>query len=523
MTIIADDPENVLIQAFCRGRGFPHSVQRVRLVETHISWVLLTGEFAYKIKRPVAPGFLDFSTLALRHAACLEELRINRRLAPDLYLAVVPITGTHEKPVMGGDGPAIEYAVQMREFPADALLTTVVHAGRLTASALDDFAQRLAEFHERLEPAPADSGHGTPAAVLAPIEQSLAQIRELLGPRASSVELEKSERFIRDCLRGGTSLIEKRRSDGRVRECHGDLHLGNLVLLPEGIIAFDALEFDPALRWIDVMGEVAFLVMDLLVRGQRALAWQFLNRYLQAGGDYGGLGLLALHLASRALVRAKVDLLQDRRPEHGSEPDAAALLRFAANPLDDPRPLLILMCGVSGSGKSWLAERLAPLLCAVHVRSDIERKRLAGLPALADSRSPPGGGIYGADASAATYARLGEAAGHVLGAGLPVIIDAASLTPAQREPLIRRAREHGCPAVIVHCRGSRLLLEERIAERRRQGRDPSEADAAVLADQLTGFAPPSAAEGDELVVVDADAPLSPEAVVAALREVRMRR
>src|SRR5690606_10996705 len=162
---------------------------------------------------------------------------------------------------------------------------------------------------------------------------------------------------------------------GRVRECHGDLHLGNLVLLPEGIIAFDALEFDPALRWIDVMGEVAFLVMDLLVPGQRALAWQFLKRYLQAGGDYGGLGLSPIHLASGARGRASVDLVQDRRREPGSGRDAAALLRFAANPLDDPRPLLILMCGVSGSGKRWLAERLAPLFCAVHVRSDIERKR----------------------------------------------------------------------------------------------------------------------------------------------------
>ncbi len=505
-----------LVRALCRPDAFPHPSDAIRVLETHISWVILTGAYAYKIKKPVALEFVDFSSAEVRIAACLEELRLNQRLAPELYLGVVPITGSRERPVVGGAGPPLEYAVQMREFPEDALGQRELEAGRLRAADLERLAGTLADFHAGLPPASPGTDWGTPERVAGPIRQTLAQLTALLEgtPRAAPARA-LTQLCERQLAALGEVLVRRRRS-GAIRECHGDLHLGNLVHLERGLVPFDALEFDPALRWIDVISEVAFLVMDLCVRGRPDLAYSFLNRYLVQTGDYAGLPLMPLYLSYRAAVRAKVTLLATAQGAK-AEADVGQLLDYAAHPLGQDPPQLMVTCGASGSGKTWLARRIAPLIPALHLRSDVERKRLAGLPAEARTDSALGGGIYSAELTARTYERLAELARVGLGAGFSVIVDATCLKRAQRATLLGAGLPAGVTRRLVYLRGRESLLRERVLARLAEGHDASEANETVLAAQLRELEVPTADEADELLVVDAGLPIDPSAVFQGLR------
>jgi aminoglycoside phosphotransferase family enzyme/predicted kinase len=497
-----------LLQGLRRPDAYPHPVDRIRIIETHISWILLTGQFAYKVKKPVRLGFLDFSTLDARHQACNEELRLNRRLAPDLYLAVWGIDGAPHAPRLGPGGSPFEYAVRMRQFPDDAVLDRQLDQGRLGLADMEALARTIADFHRELEPAHAGSPWGEPESVWAPIAESLDELEARPELAAQAVRLRTACQGEFEARRAALSA---RRLAGLVRECHGDLHLGNLVRLGDHLTAFDALEFDPALRWTDVMCEVAFLVMDLSVHQRPDLAWRFLNSYLAVTGDYPGLEMLRLFLCYRALVRAKIAAL---RPA-GVAP-ALELLRWAADPgLAAPR--LIVTCGVSGSGKTWLARRLADALPAVHLRSDVERKRLFGLEALARSGSGLGRGLYAPGATEATYRRLGELAAAALTAGFPVIVDATCGRATQRAPLIDLARRLGVPCTLLHCTANPGVLRARVEARARAGADASEADLDVLDRQLRRFEPPDAAEGSPVLVVDTAASPDAQDILVRLR------
>lgn len=392
--ITGNDVERIL-EALRDPACYPHPVRRVAVIETHISWVLLTGDYAYKIKKPVNLGFLDFTTLAARRHYCEEELRLNRRLAPDIYLATVAITGDPDEPHIGGSGPVLEYAVKMREYRARA----------------DQFAQRHAA--------------------------------------------------------------------GCVRECHGDLHLGNIALLDGKAIPFDYIEFNPALRWMDVASEVAFPTMDLEAHGRRDLAYVFLNAYLEHSGDYGGVAVLPFYFVYRAIVRAKISLL--RAAQHGAEKEQgrrarAAYQRYLALAVAYTNPrrgAVIIMHGLSGSGKTTLTQPAVAALGAVRIRSDIERKRLHGVDALARSGSATGGGIYATGATARTYEQLQRHARSVVGAGLPVIIDATFLKREQRAAFRALARELAVPFAIVNVAAPHEALRARalcdgLAQRLRQ-------------------------------------------------------
>lgn len=473
------------LRALQQPDAYRHPVTQVRLLETHISWVLLTGAYAYKIKKPVSLGFLDYSTLARRRQACLDELRLNRRFAPELYLEVVPITGTPERPVIGGDGEAIEYAVRMREFPQDAQLDRRLAAGRLGPADLDALAETIAAFHGAAAPAAPDTPHGRPEAVRAPVHDTLAFLHggATGTARAAITALSAWTTATEAAL---APLMTWRRAAGRVREVHGDLHLANLVQLPSGIAAFDCIEFSESLRWLDVINDLAFTTMDLAFRGRRDLAFRLLNRYLEITGDYEGVRLLPYYEVYRALVRAKVAAI--RAAELDGEARVAALrqrddhLRFAAERTRTGAPLLILMHGVTGSGKSWLSERLVPLLPAVRVRSDVERRRLHGIPPGQGSDSALDAGIYAPAASALTYTRLVEVARAILRAGEAVLVDAAFLRRSDRQAFRRLARELGARYAIVACSAPVLELERRIAAR--GSGDASEGSTAVLARQL---------------------------------------
>jgi len=491
----------------------------VAAIETHISWVLLDGRFAWKIKKPVRLGFLDFEGLATRKRYCDEELRLNRRLAPQLYLEVVPIAGSVDAPRLGGAGEPIEYAVKMRQFEAGALLSERLAAGRLEAAQLERLAGRLALFHEQAPVAGADTPFGSAARIEADTAQVLDGLSAFVAPAVLSALRERLDAR----ARGLRPLFERRKAAGRVREGHGDLHLANAVALGDDMTAFDCIEFDPGLRWIDVCSDIAFLAMDLLAHDRPDLAFHFLDAWLAASGEHDGLPALRYYLVYRALVRALVARI---RAAQGGAPGGPSVdpsggpsggpdyLGLAQRLEREHDPRLLVTHGLSGSGKSHLSQRLLERAGAIRLRSDVERKRLFGLGALHDASARPGEGIYGADATQRTYERLLALAMHSLDAGYPTIVDATFLRARERDAFREAARSRGVPFTILHCRAEPALLRERVAGRHAGRSDASDADLAVLERQLAGHEPLRDDERGVAIEVDTGQPVDVDALAA---------
>lgn len=487
-----------LIAALLRPEAHqPPPSEPITLLETHISWILLVGPLAYKIKKPVNLGFVDFSTQARRAWFCAEELRLNRRLAPDLYLAVVPIHGPPERARFHGDGPVIETALQMRRFPQQALLPAALARGAVPADAFDALAERLAAFHARAAVAAPHDPWGEPPSVRDPALTNLAVLERcgvdpaVLAPLRRWTELQ-AQRL--------TPLFRRRKAEGWVREGHGDLHLGNMALLEGRIAVFDCLEFSPELRWIDGISDLAFAAMDLQHGGRPLEAHRLLACWLERSGDYGGLRLWTWYRLYRALVRAKVTALRLAQGDPGGEEGPrlrAALesyLRWAQALIRPRRPALVITHGISGSGKSHWAARLAQAPGWIHLRSDGERKRRFGLwgeQGEAGPRETPDPAVlYAPAVSRWLYQeRLPSCAAAALDAGLDVVVDATFLKRRDRELFGQLARLSGAAFAVLECASDPELARERVESRRRIGRDPSDADAAVVARQLEGLEP----------------------------------
>lgn len=498
-----------LIESLKSPAIYGERVDQVELLETHISWVLLAGESAYKIKKPVDFGFVDFTTLDRRKFFCEEELRLNRRLAPDLYLAVVPITGSIENPQIAGDREAIEYAVKMRRFPQEALLTHAIENGTLHPEHIDKLAQDIADFHKKVavaRPSGETSDYGTRANILS---DAWDNFRVLLG---AEIDLEgqilSESQLAEDFQSTHGSLLgllawtksqakrlskrfEDRRNEGAIRECHGDMHLGNMLLENDEVVIFDGIEFNAELRWIDVMSEIAFSLMDLADRDRRDYAHRLLNIYLEHTGDYPGLDVLPFYLTYRALVRAKVAHLasaQHDSDEPGLSQELVTKRReyidLATKFIKPGNPRIIITHGLSGSGKSFGTQNLVESLGAVRVRSDVERKRLAGLDRLENSPAKRADDLYSSISTDATYQHLAKCARHIIAAGFPAILDATFLKANHRDMMRELAEHLSVPFVILDFEASEEQLRQRIANRLTQGADPSEANLDVLEHQL---------------------------------------
>lgn len=503
-------PDSIrLIESLRSPEVYGSDVGQVELLETHISWVLLAGDLAYKIKKPVDFGFVDFRTLDRRRVFCEEELRLNRRLAPKLYLAVVPITGTIENPLINGEGEALEYAVKMQRFPQEALLNHAIENGMLHPEHIDELGREIAEFHQQIAVARPDgeaADFGTEAHVL---NNAWDNFRTLLEADIDSEGNVRSEsESPEDFQPANESLLgllawtqaqakrlsqrfDDRRNEGQVRECHGDMHLGNMLLENEKIVIFDGIEFNPELRWIDVMNEIAFCLMDLADRNRPDYAHRLLNIYLEHSGDYGGLDVLPFYITYRALVRAKVAHLRYKQQEPSETSLRQELkakrqeyIHLATKLIEPKKPLVIITHGLSGSGKSFGTQSLVESLGAVRVRSDVERKRLAGLGRLAESQSKPEAGLYSAASTEATYHYLAKCAEHIIAAGYPAILDATFLKASHRAMMRDLAKRLDVPYVILDFEASEAQLRERITKRLEQGADPSEANLEVLEHQL---------------------------------------
>jgi len=511
---------DTLVAALMQAAVYPHPVQAMQLVETHISWVILTGDYVYKIKKPVNLGFLDFSSLEQRRICCEEEVRLNRRLAPDLYLGVVAVTGTPLTPRLDGPGEVIEYAVRMVQFPQPAQFDRMLERGALEARHIDAVARLVADFHRRAGVAGAADAFGDPGQVVQPVEENFLQIRACtVHDSTVPAQLEALEHWSRHAFGRLRTAFGQRKAGGFVRECHGDMHLRNLAWVDGQPLAFDCIEFNPALRWIDVISEVAFLVMDLQDRRQVRLARRFLNAYLEYSGDYAGVAVLPFYLVYRAMVRAKVEAIRATQPdlEDAARADEQQAyhdyLALARHYTQARRPVLLVTRGLSAAGKTTLTQPLLEQLGAIRIRSDVERKRLFGLPAQADGRAAVDQGIYTAEAGHRTYERLAELAGGVLDAGISVIVDAACLKAAQLAPFRALAVARRVALLILEFHAPADVLRERIGRRERGA---SDANLDILEHQLGSWQELPERERAFSIRIDTQAPFDVDTLQARI-------
>jgi aminoglycoside phosphotransferase family enzyme/predicted kinase len=491
-------------------RALSSTGNETELIETHISYVLLTGTFAYKIKKAVEFEFLDFTTLARRRFYCGEELRLNRRLAPDVYLSVAAITGDVDAPAIDDDGPVLEYAVKMRQFDQEGLLSRAITRAALTAGDIDALAAEVASFHGQTDVATGDAPFGRSEDIR---QQALANFE----PMAALIEEPRDRSHLQELLEWTTRShvtldrqFAARRQNGFVRECHGDLHLGNIALINGRMTLFDRIEFNDSMRWTDVMSDVAFLVMDLRDRGRPDLAARFLTGYLESTGDYEGLAVLRFYVVYRALVRAKVACLRLAQEKAGAE-RAQSLAEYqtyanlAQREIGAHSVSVAITHGPSGSGKTTRSQAWLEATGAVRVRSDVERKRLHGLHASDRAGSVVDEGLYAAAATDHTYARLAELTRTIVSAAYPAIVDATFLRKRHRDLLRQVASDLGVPFAILDCSAPAAVLRERIAKRIDSGNDASDATRAVLDRQLS-TEEPLTQEERRLTISDATPP-----------------
>lgn len=443
---------------------------RAHVYRTHISSVIVCAQYAYKLKRPVKLPFVDFSTAALRRADCLRELSLNQRTAPALYLDVIEITGTLEQPELHGPGEVIEYAVRMKRFKQTDLLSHIVQTNRFDAAIAANLGKHHAEFIGQL-PALSYEQASKHKPTHAWLLESLDEIRSAQPDLHTQIQAVTQWANQRNHIL--QPVIKQRQRQGHYRQVHGDLHLGNLVMLKHQVVAFDALEFNPALSQIDTINDIAFTFMDLLAHGRSDWAWAMINQWCETCGDYAGLVLLRYYTLYRAVVRAKVACLSS---------DDRLLARYWSLALRLIAPAntskLILVCGLSGSGKSTVARELVKLLSGIQLRADVIRKHR-----FAKWLNQPQK-LYAKTTTTQTYRALARLADQLLTQNMTVIVDATFLAQEHIDLFHQLAQHHHIQLERVSCEAPAAILRRRIMNRLQQASDPSDATVDVLQAQL---------------------------------------
>jgi aminoglycoside phosphotransferase family enzyme/predicted kinase len=488
--------------ALQRPGSYRHPAGRIRRIETHISVIYLAGRFAYKIKKPIDLGFVDFTDVAARQHDCHEEVRLNRRLARRLHLGVVPVVRLGRVFKVAAQGSPVEHAVRMKRFDERQLFSRLLTRGELGVAQIDRVAERLAAFHRCASTTPPRSMLGTAIFVRTQMETVLTSLEREAGTLVPAGVRQWCEREAARLA----GHFEARRASGFVRECHGDLHLDNIVCKGNNVILFDCIEFSDALRWIDVASDLAFPLMDLQAHGRDDLASALLNGWLQRTGDFGALPALRFYIVYRALVRALVEVLKTRGSSAAySLARARDYMACAARMASAPQPYLLLCHGYSGSGKSVASEALANRIGAIRLSSDTERKRQRAfappdqhaLPAVAYSRK----------AIDSHYDALLAIARHMLEAGYPVLMDATFLKQRHRASFIELACVFDVPVFLLDFHTSSRQLAERVRKRATDPGQSSDANAAVLVRQLANEEPLTPDEAALTVAFDTDVPL----------------
>lgn len=477
--------QSKIVNAFLNPEFYDDSVNHIKLVETHISWVFLTGKFAYKLKKPVKFDFLDFKTLAQRKYYCEQELKLNKRLAPDIYLDVIPVTKLENNFSLAGEGKIIDYVVKMKQFDNSCLLNKLIKNNQLKLSDIDNLSEMVADFHSKISIAGLDISFGSTEEVIKPVEDNFSILNNILPDSIDQERLNSLHSQMLLIYKAIYPQLLIRKQKGFIRECHGDLHLGNIALIKNQILLFDGIEFNDSLRWIDTISDCAFLIMDLQDHNQFIFANHFVNHYLLKTGDYSALAVLKFYQLYRAMVRAKVAGLRLQQHESGSISykntlgDIRNYLKLAETyvqtDIQMKQNFLAISYGISGSGKSWLCSHLADKSGAIQLRSDVERKRL--LFQAAD-------GLYSDSTTHQTYTRLMELCEIILNANYSVIIDATFLDAQWRQKFCRIAEKYKIPFHILNCYADQKTIVKRLEIRHNEINNISDADVSVMEKQL---------------------------------------
>lgn len=506
-----------LVRAMLEPDFYPHGPAAVQLVQTHISFVFLAGDAVYKVKKPVRFSFLDFSTPGRRRHFCHEEVRLNRRLAPDVYRGVRGIRERGGRFELCDDAApdAVDYAVVMNRLPDERSLQALVAADRIDRGVIESVAERLVRFHAAARSDDEVRACGSPERVLAVLEDNFANVRAFRGLTVDPAVDDEIQGFARGFLAGHGELLQRRQREGRIREGHGDLRMDHVYALPE-IVVVDCVEFDPRFRCCDVASDIAFLAMDFTFAGRSDLARALVESYAARAVDSDLARLVRFYSCYRAYVRGKVESLRGAEPEVGVEERAASLERarrffdLALRCARDARPLLLVIGGLSGTGKSTVAAALGQRRRFVRLNSDTIRKQLAGVAPTAR----PGAELYTPEMSRRTYAELLRRAREEIAAGRDVIADATFPLRAGRDEARRIAERAGAAHLLVWCECAEHVVRERLERRSRAGTDASDADWTVYVEQRQRFEPVRPDEG--ALVVDTGRPL--DAVVETILE-----
>jgi hypothetical protein len=470
------------------------------MVQTHISVVFLAGEEVYKLKKPVRFSFLDYSTLALRHHYCQEEVRLNRRLAPTVYLGVVPVLDTGEAYRVGEvvdskDATVVDYLVHMHRLPQERTLDALIAAGRVTKEGIHALARHLVHFHHTATTQDA-AAYGAPEVIWQALADNFQETASFVGQTISDKQYDVIQDFSRQFFAARQELFKQRIAQNRIREGHGDLRCEHVYFLDEGITIIDCIEFSPRLRTCDVASELAFLAMDLELNGAPALAAELVHAYAVAAEDEDFLRLLPFYQCYRAYVRGKVASLKSREPE--VSPDERERARHQArrafrlayrHARGAPAPALVVVCGQVGTGKSTVAQLFSEHTGFSVLNSDVVRKRLAGLLPTARVGGDYRAGIYNEDFTRRTYAALRTHAEEELRAGRGVIVDATCKHPGDRQALLALGNLLSVPVLFLECRASTAEVERRLRERERRGDSVSDATWAIALHEQRNFPP----------------------------------
>jgi len=502
------------IRSLLKSDAYPEAPGSVELIQTHVSWIFLAGDTAYKIKKPVDFGFLNFSTIDRRRFYCHEEVRLNSRLCPDIYLGVVEVRESPGGASFVGDGPVMDYAVKMRRLPAERMLDRLLERGEVTATDMRATARIIAGFHHAAATSPLISEYGQRDRIMANWQENFAQCAASPQTPLPARELEAIREWVTSFIEKKAGIFDKRIAGGFVRECDGDIHLENICLDGGRIYIFDCIEFNERFRYCDTAADVAFLLMDLDYHRRHDLAEAVLDEYLAVSGDAGMCEMIDFYKIYRAFVRGKVESFRqndagiDHKEREHARMRAAGYFRLARGYLERQRlkTTLFITCGPTGSGKSTLAEQLSFELGAATYNSDRVRKQMAGLPPDTAVRVPFATGLYSAEANKATYAELLRLAEGELSAGRSVIIDACFIGREQRTPFSQLAARLGVPCVVLHCFCPDPEQRRRLAERESTGGSVSDGRLEILELQRNSFQPPDGSEGIVLNISTAAPP-----------------
>ena len=494
-----------LVRALLEPEAYPETPGKIELVQTQMSFVFLTDEFVYKVKKAVNLGYLDYTTEEKRQFYCQREVELNRRLCPEVYLGVVPVTRDKGTILVAGKGEVIEHAVKMRRLPQEAMMDVLLASNRVSPQMITSVAQKLVAFHQQAETNANISAFGDIKAITQNTEENFSQTQKYISTTISRDKYQHIKDYTDSFVEDKVPLFHKRIADGRIRDCHGDLHAAH-VCFTNGICIYDCIEFNDRFRYCDVASEVAFLAMDLDHYGRADLSRSLVNAYVDRSQDRELPELLGFYKCYRAYVRGKVESFKLDDPyiaptEKRHTLEIATSYFDLAHAYTRSRPMLFITTGLVGTGKTTLAQALAKRLGLAVISSDVTRKQLARIPITEHRFEEFDSGIYSPEFSRKTYDKMFSEAKHILSDGVSVILDASFTKAEERLKAKRLANEMGADFFIIECTLDEESIRKRLAQRREQ-ETTSDGRWEIYAPQKRAFAPVVEASPQKHAIID---------------------